>query len=269
MGALIGFLGLAGLVVAVVLLVVRVFFKKGLGYKNIGVLAGVALTLFIVGLIITPSTKESFNAGREAGQQAVKNSSTVIDEVDGDEGMGENNIMAEYTIEQIEDLSFANVYRYTVKAVVEPGTTKQELAEIAREIAEDMRETKRYFALAIHFYDYPELIGDMAPLGQWIDAPYGDWSRADEAKYMDYSTHQEDDSELREKDWSKRPTQEEIDVYVMFRQEMNALWNEIDPEEPTAAPDEDQAIQALADVTGKSIEAVRSDLQKVNLWLSE
>jgi hypothetical protein len=39
MGALIGFLGLAGLVVAVVLLVVRVFFKKGLGYKNIGVSA--------------------------------------------------------------------------------------------------------------------------------------------------------------------------------------------------------------------------------------
>jgi len=44
MGALIGFLGLAGLGVAVVLLVVRVFFKKGLGYKNIGVLAGVALS---------------------------------------------------------------------------------------------------------------------------------------------------------------------------------------------------------------------------------
>jgi len=70
MGALIGFLGLAGLVVAVVLLVVRFIFKKGLTYKNIGVLAGVALALFIVGLIITPSAKESFNAGREAGQQA-------------------------------------------------------------------------------------------------------------------------------------------------------------------------------------------------------
>jgi len=67
---LIGFLGLAGLVVAVVLLVVRFIFKKGLTYKNIGVLAGVALALFIVGLIITPSAKESFNAGREAGQQA-------------------------------------------------------------------------------------------------------------------------------------------------------------------------------------------------------
>ena len=40
MGALIGFLGLAGLVVAVVLLVVRFIFKKGLTYKNIGVLAG-------------------------------------------------------------------------------------------------------------------------------------------------------------------------------------------------------------------------------------
>ena len=71
MGALIGFLGLAGLVVAVVLLVVRFIFKKGLTYKNIGVLAGVALSLFIIGLVITPtpSTKESFEAGLEAGQQ--------------------------------------------------------------------------------------------------------------------------------------------------------------------------------------------------------
>jgi len=95
MGALIGFLGLAGLVVAVVLLVVRVFFKKGLGYKNIGVLAGVALSLFIIGLVITPtpSTKESFEAGLEAGQQAVqqtqepqKNEATdeVIYEVTGE-----------------------------------------------------------------------------------------------------------------------------------------------------------------------------------------
>ena len=74
MGALIGFLGLAGLVVAVVLLVVRFIFKKGLTYKNIGVLAGVALSLFIIGLVITPtpSTKESFEAGLEAGQQAVQ-----------------------------------------------------------------------------------------------------------------------------------------------------------------------------------------------------
>lgn len=93
MGALVGLLGIAGLGVAVALLVARVVFKKGLTYRNIGVLAGVALTLFIVGLIITPSTKESFNAGREAGQQAVqqtqepqKNEATdeVIYEVTGE-----------------------------------------------------------------------------------------------------------------------------------------------------------------------------------------
>lgn len=77
MGALVGLLGLAGLGLAAAMLVVRFIFKKGLTYKNIGVLAGVALALFIVGLIITPSAKESFNAGREAGQQAAMEADSV------------------------------------------------------------------------------------------------------------------------------------------------------------------------------------------------
>ena len=70
MGALIGFLGLAGLGVALVMLVVKAVLKKGWEYKKIGVLAVVALALFVIGLVITPSTKENFDVGREAGRKA-------------------------------------------------------------------------------------------------------------------------------------------------------------------------------------------------------
>ncbi len=70
MGALVGLLGLLGFSVAVVMLVIKAVFKKGLAYKKIGALAGIALVLFIVGMVTTPSTKENFGAGREAGRQA-------------------------------------------------------------------------------------------------------------------------------------------------------------------------------------------------------
>jgi hypothetical protein len=70
MGALIGCLGLAVLGVALVMLVVKAVLKKGWEYKKIGVLAVVALALFVIGLVITPSTKENFDVGREAGRKA-------------------------------------------------------------------------------------------------------------------------------------------------------------------------------------------------------
>ncbi len=70
MGALVGLLGLAGLGLAAAMLVVKAVLKKGWEYKKIGVLAVVALALFVIGLVITPSTKENFDVGREAGRKA-------------------------------------------------------------------------------------------------------------------------------------------------------------------------------------------------------
>jgi len=70
MGALVGLLGLAGLGLAAAMLVVKAVLKKRWEYKKIGVLAVVALALFVIGLVITPSTKENFDVGREAGRKA-------------------------------------------------------------------------------------------------------------------------------------------------------------------------------------------------------
>lgn len=70
MGALVGLLGLTGLGLAAAMLVVKAVLKKGWEYKKIGVLAVVALALFVIGLVITPSTKENFDVGREAGRKA-------------------------------------------------------------------------------------------------------------------------------------------------------------------------------------------------------
>jgi hypothetical protein len=139
MGALIGFLGLAGLGVAVALLVARVVFKKGLTYRNIGVLAGVALTLFIVGLIITPSTKESFNAGREAGQQAVqqtqepqKNEATAVD--NEEKQSLQDSQVTPASKEEPDGLKESSSGAIQVDLEREPAKSAIELAEIIKTI---------------------------------------------------------------------------------------------------------------------------------------
>lgn len=70
--------GLVGLGVAIVMLIVRAIFKKGWKYKKIGTLAGVALILFIVGMVIAgPSATQDFEASHQAAVgQAAKNGDT-------------------------------------------------------------------------------------------------------------------------------------------------------------------------------------------------
>ncbi len=66
MGALVGLLGLVGVGLAIIMLFVRVVFKKGWEYNKIWTLAGVALVLLVVGIVASPSAKEGYEAGRQA-----------------------------------------------------------------------------------------------------------------------------------------------------------------------------------------------------------
>ncbi len=78
LAGLLVFMGLVGLGVAVAMLIVRLLFKKGWGYKRVGVVAGVALALFIAGMVVAgPSTRQGFEAGRQAAlEQVDKNGDT-------------------------------------------------------------------------------------------------------------------------------------------------------------------------------------------------
>ena len=66
------------------------------------------------------------------------------------------------------------------------------------------RASHQYQALLIGFYHYPEMIEDIATLGTWEDAPYGDWGRAADVARGDYTKHQPNDRTI-EKDWSLLP----------------------------------------------------------------
>lgn len=63
------FLALVGLGVAVIMLIVKAAFKKGWEYKRTGAVAGVALVLFVAGMVMAgPSARDGFKAGQQAAK---------------------------------------------------------------------------------------------------------------------------------------------------------------------------------------------------------
>ncbi|MDI9433081.1 MAG: hypothetical protein QM570_15300 [Planctomycetota bacterium] len=94
-----------------------------------------------------------------------------------------------YDIIRIEDVSFANVKRYSVRVRVEKVLSRDELDVLSMRIIEDLRMTRAHNAIAIFFY-----LPDSDPKGlytagkaEW--APFGDWGNADQVRTGDYTKH--------------------------------------------------------------------------------
>lgn len=125
--------------------------------------------------------------------------------------------------------------QYVVRAglvvKVPTDTTKAQLQAIAVQLSMDHRDEHEYHALEIAFFRYAALRPYLRPLGLWIDAPFGDYSRAHEAEAGDYSLHEVVDS-TREKDWDLLPTESEVEIYLAYWAAHDELYAETD-EPPT------------------------------------
>lgn len=127
--------------------------------------------------------------------------------------------------------------------VDEEGVTSEDLANIA-EIISDEEDAER-----VGFQDYVEFVGAGYSLGYW---------------------EEDDVSNLREKDWSDRPTQEEVDIWAAWGEEVDQLYDDVlDSEDPTAPVDEGEATRTVAVETGQSEEEVDEATTKVAIWLAD
>jgi len=73
LAGLIALLGMAGVVVALVMLIVQFLFKRGWTKKRIWTVGAVSLVLFVVGVVMgVSSVPDGYKAGYKAGQQAVR-----------------------------------------------------------------------------------------------------------------------------------------------------------------------------------------------------
>jgi hypothetical protein len=114
--------------------------------------------------------------------------------------------------------------------LVKEQVSRDQLKELAQNLASLHRPDH------IAFVDYQEFLASTPSLGEW---------------------RPEDDSGLRDKDWSRRPSQGEV-----------ALWEEhMRQEAPLQDIDEEGSIRSVAQRHGISEEEVRDALNKVRSWL--
>jgi hypothetical protein len=138
--------------------------------------------------------------------------------------------------------------------------TVPQLVEVARTVARELREAgSHYQALSVGFYDYPEYVGFGYVMGSWDHAPYGDWSQAAEATLGEYDIFEET-SNLRSKDWSQRPTPEQVDIWFEWEQALAGMSDLPDID------DEEEAYDRVASSRGISSSDVIEAVDVAAFW---
>jgi len=94
-----------------------------------------------------------------------------------------------YEIVSIKSVSYGNVKRYDVRVRVGHMLSRTELERVSEAIIEDLKVTRPHNALALLYYLPDSDTNGFYTAGKAEWAPYGDWSRADEARTGHYSSH--------------------------------------------------------------------------------
>ncbi|MFY9113454.1 MAG: hypothetical protein WAR22_09370 [Desulfomonilia bacterium] len=123
-----------------------------------------------------------------------------------------------YSVYDVEDVSLDSVKRYKYHVVVPQYASVEQLEEIADHVFDEAKLQTPFNALNICFNDYPEYIGYGCTLGVVEYAPNGDWAAAMDVRTGDYSIMLKT-SELKELDWSKRLTPEEVKIWRDWQDE--------------------------------------------------
>jgi hypothetical protein len=160
----------------------------------------------------------------------------------------------------VEDVSLPGVVRLVLRVHVEGQPTADELRHFARQLAGVYRQLHHYQALRICFYAYPELAFGLADLGIWVDAPYGDWARANEATPGDYRVFTVDGAAF-EKDWALLPSREQVALWAAFSEKLAELHTD-----PMGLPSDEVVAAAVAADRGIAAEEVLAAQEAVLVW---
>ena len=167
-----------------------------------------------------------------------------------------------YEIFEFQDVG-ALAVRYVAHVLTEPGTSGDQLTQIAQLIADEVRLESPYQAWSVGFYDYPEYLGFGFVMGRVEFAPFGDWGLADQVELGDYSTF-ESKSFFREKDWAQRPTQDEVTIWRRWETVINELDPDLTREDVLAL--EMEAYEMVAEEFDLPVSDVEGAVQNAAFW---
>lgn len=136
---------------------------------------------------------------------------------------------------------------YQVDVVVKEPANVDQLKGICQSVAEEVKKThsKKVSAILIGLYDYPEYIGYGYVLGKAVQTSDGSWQWS-----------------LKEKDWSKRLTPEEVKIWAAWQK----LYKEKQAANPEKPVDEKTITAEIAKQFGVQSAKVDEILTKQLSW---
>ena len=167
-----------------------------------------------------------------------------------------------YSIAEINDISYGNVKRFEYNVVIPEEVTPEQMKLVVKDVVDKAKKGEKFNAIVVMMYDYPEYIGYGYTLGRVVFAPDGDWSKADTVEAGDYNKMKFGWLELRNKDWTKRLTKKEVEIWK--------TWQDKAEEESKSSEllDEDEITKWVAQKFGISPDDVTNILIKQSEWLS-
>lgn len=169
------------------------------------------------------------------------------------------DLVTDYDIAEIEEERHE---RYEVFIVINEEATVGELEETAKEVAKQVAEDRSYRALNMIFVDRDEYLDTLgyATLGVIRYQPEGGWGDALYIEPGEYENLEIDSGGLYEKNWEKRPTQKEAEIF--------ATWDYIDWELYEQHEDDIQTIHEMtANELNISVAEVENAVKKVEEWI--
>lgn len=173
-----------------------------------------------------------------------------------------------HEIVEVERHQMADRVRVSGHVVVGGQPSRDELERLAEHLAGEFRDSGGYAVLWLGFYDRREYVEtrDSAPLGHWADAPHGLWGAAIGADAGDYDQYRAS-SYLRDKDWSKRPSDRDVELWTRWKGIGDQFQSTVGARELVTDPD--AIAEALVEIEDDlDADELRAALRRVAAWTS-
>ena len=239
----------------------------------IGVGAGFSLTTTTTATTAVPATTSTTAAPATTSTTAAPATTSTTEAATT--GTTEAPTTASTTVPPLPDVGYESIdntdastpeaVRVWLTVQVDAGATKAQLAQVGARVVAEYRLSHDYQALLISFVHFPE---GRDTLGRWIDAPFGDWTRAAEAEKdgegkVDYSQHRIDDRTV-EKDWSLLPTDAQVELYRAYEE-----YRSTQKDAEGLVPLDEELIPLAAEELGVTAGEIEAALDAWRAWLAE
>lgn len=172
--------------------------------------------------------------------------------------------LVKYELHSVDDISTGfekRLQRFRLHVVVKEPADTEQLQAVVKAVVEDAKEKRPFNAVVVFLYDYPEYVGHGMTLGKAEYAPGGEWADSGTVKTGNYKT-MEYAWGLLEKDWDKRLTQDEVDVWSAWWD----LCSELDKTIADGSKVEQEATARIAKDFSITEEQVKNIIMKQTEW---